>query len=216
MATWTDIPDGNLDPGQPIRSVDGLSLRDNPVAIAESANDAPIVRGGWHPYNQTTYGAGSGLIYDHGIMGNVTEVESPVFEDKYEYMFLWQALSSASGTSVTLNIEFQLVSTAAYTLTLDLGFMRQLNSTRYNHGMAHIETPYRVANMHRLVTHVTVETANPAANANFAAATGTSGRYTATRNTATAINRMKLAASAANAIQNGSVWLLKRRIEGLA
>lgn len=216
MATWTDIPDGNLDPGQPIRSVDGLSLRDNPVAIAESANDAPIVRGGWHPYNQTTYGAGSGLIYDHGVMGNVTEVESPVFEDKYEYMFLWQALARTSGADANLNIEFQLVSTAAYTFTLNLGAIRAAGGARYNHGMAYIETPYRVANMHRLVTQVTVEATNPAANANFAAATGTSGRYTATRNQATAINRMKLVASAADAIQNGSVWLLKRRIEGLA
>ena len=43
MATWTDIDDARLEPGKPIRSVDGLALRDNPVAIAEGAEGAPKV-----------------------------------------------------------------------------------------------------------------------------------------------------------------------------
>src|SRR5690606_33543750 len=41
MATWTDIDDTRLEPGKPIRSVDGLALRDNPIAIAEGASGAP-------------------------------------------------------------------------------------------------------------------------------------------------------------------------------
>ena len=43
MAGWTNIPDGNLEPGSPIRSADGLALRENPIAIAERANNAPRV-----------------------------------------------------------------------------------------------------------------------------------------------------------------------------
>lgn len=43
MATWTDIDDSRLEPGKPIRSVDGLALRDNPIAIAEGAEGAPKV-----------------------------------------------------------------------------------------------------------------------------------------------------------------------------
>ena len=43
MATWTNIPDSLLEPGKPIRSVDALALRDNPIAIAEGAAGAPKV-----------------------------------------------------------------------------------------------------------------------------------------------------------------------------
>jgi len=41
MATWTTLPDAALEPGKPIRSIDGLALRDNPVAITEGAAGAP-------------------------------------------------------------------------------------------------------------------------------------------------------------------------------
>ena len=43
MATWTDIQTTVLEPGKPVRSVDGLALRDNPVAIAEGAVGAPRI-----------------------------------------------------------------------------------------------------------------------------------------------------------------------------
>ena len=44
MATWTDIDDARLEPGKPIRSVDGLALRDNPIAIVEGAAGAPRIQ----------------------------------------------------------------------------------------------------------------------------------------------------------------------------
>ena|SRR5690554_395582 len=43
MATWTNIADTFLEPGKPVRSVDGLALRDNPIAIAEGASGAPRI-----------------------------------------------------------------------------------------------------------------------------------------------------------------------------
>jgi len=43
MATWTEVDDTRLEPGKPARSVDGLALRDNPIAIAEGAAGAPRV-----------------------------------------------------------------------------------------------------------------------------------------------------------------------------
>jgi hypothetical protein len=44
MATWTNIPTASLEPGAPARSLDALALRDNPVAIAEGAANAPRVQ----------------------------------------------------------------------------------------------------------------------------------------------------------------------------
>lgn len=43
MATWTTIPDSSLEPGKPVRSIDTLALRDNPIAIAQGASGAPKV-----------------------------------------------------------------------------------------------------------------------------------------------------------------------------
>src|SRR5690625_3039397 len=43
MAQWTNIPTDRIEPGKPIRAIDGLALRDNPIAIAEGAAGAPRV-----------------------------------------------------------------------------------------------------------------------------------------------------------------------------
>ena len=43
MATWTTSADARLEPDNPARSIDAIALRDNPVAIAENAPNAPKV-----------------------------------------------------------------------------------------------------------------------------------------------------------------------------
>lgn len=43
MATYTDIPTANLEPGKPIRSIDIIALRDNLIAALGGANGAPRV-----------------------------------------------------------------------------------------------------------------------------------------------------------------------------
>lgn len=49
MATWTDIPDANLEPGAPARSVDALALRDNCIVAGQDVSGAT-----------STYNSGSG------------------------------------------------------------------------------------------------------------------------------------------------------------
>lgn len=44
MTTWTNITNAALEPGKPIRSVDGIALRDNPIAMAEGAAGAPKIQ----------------------------------------------------------------------------------------------------------------------------------------------------------------------------
>ena len=43
MPTYTAIPDANLEPGKPARSVDAILLRDNPLAIIEGDATAPRI-----------------------------------------------------------------------------------------------------------------------------------------------------------------------------
>ena len=55
MATWTTITDATLEPGKPIRSVDGLALRDNVTALAEGAAGAPRIENA--AFDATTLGS---------------------------------------------------------------------------------------------------------------------------------------------------------------
>lgn len=43
MATWTNVLDSNLEPGDPIRSVDIIAIKDNTTALAEGASGAPEI-----------------------------------------------------------------------------------------------------------------------------------------------------------------------------
>jgi len=45
MTTFTTIPNASLEPGKPIRSIDGLALRDNPIAMFEGDASAPRIVG---------------------------------------------------------------------------------------------------------------------------------------------------------------------------
>jgi hypothetical protein len=45
MTTFTTIPNSSLEPGKPIRSIDGIALRDNPLAIIEGDPTAPRIVG---------------------------------------------------------------------------------------------------------------------------------------------------------------------------
>lgn len=44
MATYTSIPNTDIETDKPIRAVTGRALRDNPIAIAEGASGAPRVQ----------------------------------------------------------------------------------------------------------------------------------------------------------------------------
>ncbi len=57
MTTWTAIPDSNLEPGAPARSVDILAIRDNSAAMAERATGAPVVQVPARAYYVTGTGA---------------------------------------------------------------------------------------------------------------------------------------------------------------
>lgn len=88
MTTWTNISNAAVAVGGIPSSTTVTALRDNPSAIAESANGAPVVASGWHPYDKVSVGDGkAGVIYDFAVNGAVTTVTSPDFEDGYEYRF---------------------------------------------------------------------------------------------------------------------------------
>ena len=44
MTDYNEIPDARLEPQKPVRSVDALALRDNPIAITEGSAGAPKIQ----------------------------------------------------------------------------------------------------------------------------------------------------------------------------
>jgi hypothetical protein len=44
MATWTNVPNTVLEPGDPIRSVDIIAIKENIIALSEGASGAPKIQ----------------------------------------------------------------------------------------------------------------------------------------------------------------------------
>ncbi|MBV7482531.1 hypothetical protein [Bordetella sp. BOR01] len=66
---WTNIPDSSLEPGKPIRSVDGLALRDNPIAIANGDAGAPRIYNAAYAETSITWNklvAGAATAFNSG------------------------------------------------------------------------------------------------------------------------------------------------------
>lgn len=115
MTTYSTISNAALAVGGIPSSTTVTALRDNPIAIAESASGAPILAAGWHPYDKVDVGDGAtGLFYDFAIHGGQTEVLTPAFADGWEYKIVMRDLSHASGTARALKIDLQLSVSLAY------------------------------------------------------------------------------------------------------
>ena len=120
MATWTTIPDSSLEPGKPIRSIDALALRDNPVAIAEGASGAPKIADGALGSTATTAGtdwvnsriAGSsaGAVGTYAFLHNTTSADyapgATLAGSSLKYSAIsilnWDLYTASSGSAQTV------------------------------------------------------------------------------------------------------------------
>jgi hypothetical protein len=115
MTTWTTISNAAVAVGAIPSSSTVTALRDNPVAVAESASGAPVVATGWHPYDKVSVGDGKdGLIYDHAVSGNVGSVITPDFEDGYEYRIVADEVRHNDASSRRLWLQAYFASAGAY------------------------------------------------------------------------------------------------------
>lgn len=115
MTTFVAIPNGDIDQDSPVTQELFTALRDNPIAISEGATGAPVMSAGWVPYNKVSVGdSNTGLIYSFAANGSVATLTSPDFVDGFEYAFLLNHISGASGTTNQLRINMYRETTAAY------------------------------------------------------------------------------------------------------
>lgn len=90
----------NTDPNDPVTSEFGTAALNNPEEIAAGTTDAPIVRGGWVPYDMVTHGDGAdGVIYDFSADGAVASIRSPTFVKGWDYKLVFFGLANSTGYS---------------------------------------------------------------------------------------------------------------------
>jgi hypothetical protein len=112
MATYRAIAASETDADSPVTATLMTALADNPTAIAEGAANSPVNQWGWHPYDMVNVGDGNdGVFYDHSVDGSVASVETPDFEDGYEYRIIGDNLGRGA---VAVTIELYLATAASY------------------------------------------------------------------------------------------------------
>lgn len=119
MTTYTTITNGQVDLDSPVTQTLITALRDNPLAIAEQTSGAPPVGGVWHFYNEATFGAGDGVIYDSSTDGVVAAVETPTFESGYEYRIVGRAVDH-NQTNEQIGCALFQTATSSYTSALTI------------------------------------------------------------------------------------------------
>ena len=90
----------------------GRVLRDNPIAMQEGADTAPVNHAFWHPYDMVSVGDGSkGIIWQRNPDGAFNTLVFPpaAFAGGYEYRVILQGIQAdgSSGTSISLQLQDQ-------------------------------------------------------------------------------------------------------------
>ncbi|NDK37167.1 hypothetical protein, partial [Rhodovulum sulfidophilum] len=89
-------------------AVTGAILR---AAILAHAPDAVIP--GWHPFDMVRPGDGAtGLIWSYDKAGSIQNVETPEFEDGYEYALVFEAVATnKSGSRLQISVRPEITGT---------------------------------------------------------------------------------------------------------
>jgi hypothetical protein len=188
MADYVEILDTQIEPDAPLTAVLAGQWRDNCIAIAEGADDSPVVSTTWHPYDATVNGASNGLIWSHAVSGNTATIETPVFAAGYEYRF---AFVNFGGGDIQINL--RRADTSAYNASSSQilfagGFILRQS------GYVTIEFPFVPRSLHKI--------------------SGGDEPILLGLTASVAADRARLTTTSSNFVA-GSVYLLRRRVEGL-
>lgn len=98
MPAWTDIANGDIDQDSPGTQTLFTALRDNPLALAQFGDGAPVHWAFWHPYDMLNVGDGNdGVFWDANVDGALATIDTPLMEDGFEYAVLWRDVTSSGG-----------------------------------------------------------------------------------------------------------------------
>ncbi len=124
MTAYTDHPDTIFDPLKPVLGSTGLQARDNLLGVLDTGTNAPVNSATWHPYDMARADDGAdGKIYDYSTDGGVNSIETPDFEDGFEYLLIGEDMSHNinDGLDHTFELFLYAESTSAYVSAGDAG-----------------------------------------------------------------------------------------------
>lgn len=114
MTSYTDILNSEIDTDSPVTQPLWTKTRDNPIAISEGASGSPVIRAGWHPFDQVEMDDGNdGLIYDFSVDGSQAWAASSTFTDGYEYRFYAEEIENG-GAGTFFEVQVFLETDAAW------------------------------------------------------------------------------------------------------
>jgi hypothetical protein len=123
MTTWTTISNAAVAVGGIPASTTVTAFRDNPISIAEQSSGSPVLFSGWQAYDKVSNGdAARGLLWDFAVSGTRTSVETPNFEDGWEYRLIAIGLSATSGSGAC-RVEIYGETSATFETFLNYGNM---------------------------------------------------------------------------------------------
>jgi len=146
MADYTVIDYNTLLPGEPWTSAKAIASFENPEAIAEMSDGAPVMMGIWHPYDMVSAGDGAdGELWSFAADGAVSEVETPDFVDGFEYQLLCDELSGTASADFLIGL---FLATSASYVNADI--VTAVNSAQARSIQATIHRPRDVSRTHAL------------------------------------------------------------------
>lgn len=124
---------------KPITLQQGRGLRDLPIAIAGALATSRLNVTAWHPYNMLRVGDGAtGIYYDRAVDPAATVIETPVFEDGFEYSIYFENIVIPTGVQ-TLTIGFNR-QTSGY---VDSATTVAMNGNRTYYGDIEMPRPFK-------------------------------------------------------------------------
>src|SRR6056297_3392115 len=103
---YSAITNAEIDQDSPITQTLMTKYRDNIILAAE---------GIWHPYNRSEPdGSADGVFYDSATDGTVASVETPDFAAGYDYLIVFDNMTTDGGAARALDIELYRDTDAAY------------------------------------------------------------------------------------------------------
>lgn len=209
--TWTDIIDGAVATGGLPSGEVMTAIRDNLIAAQQAVNGSPFNWAVWHPYNWTPNSrvdtTEDGLIYDSAVDGMVASIETPDFDDGWEYALDLEDVRPV-GAGLTLRVQAFNATAGAYAAPLTTTGVMTLGPTAFNPprvwGLITFPAPFVSKQVLTILGHGFWHdgTANPPTNIPM-------GLGVVITTAATITSKARLIASAGN-INTGKVRLLKR------
>ena len=201
MTTYAAVTAGEVDSDSPVTDTLMGKLASNPLAIAEGDTTAPFMATGWHNHSGVQALA---AIYDFAVSGAVATIVSPDFADGWEYLFIFDEITTSGGTTDDLRVELYRATSAAYATASTILTDAAGPAVR---GFCMVHAPRGTFNFHRISSEI----ADGAAANSASLGTTETNNALITHTTAQKLLRARFSWSAGS-FNGGRIYMARRQV----